>query len=448
METFDYLTIGGGSGGLASAFRAASHGAKVAIVEHKFLGGTCVNVGCVPKKVMWYASSVAEHLHYAEDFGFNIKDYTFDWPTLIAHREAYIQRIHRSYENRLIKNNIKVINGFARFVNANTVDVNGVHYRAQHILIAPGGHAIWPNIPGAKLGIDSDGFFALNDLPKKVAVVGAGYIAVELAGVLHALGSETTLVLRKDKPLRNFDPMLSDKLLAIMQQQNLQVLTHHTPKAVHGSPGNLTLEFTNNAKLNQLDCVIWAIGRAPNTAKLNLAAAHVATDAHGYITTDEYQNTSTNNIYAVGDATHRPALTPVAIAAGRRLASRIFNKQTNLKLNYENVCTVVFSHPPIGTVGLTEPEAITQYGAHNIKIYQTEFTPMFTALGNKRIATCMKLITHDKEEKIIGCHIIGHGADEMLQGFGVAINMGATKADFDNTIAIHPTSAEELVIMT
>jgi glutathione reductase (NADPH) len=340
-----------------------------------------------------------------------------------------------------------VIQGYARFVDAHTIEVNGVRYSADHISIATGGVPSWPDIPGAELGIDSDGFFALDHCPQRVAVVGAGYIAVEIAGVLQALGSETHLLVRHDKALRQFDAMLSDTLHQLMQQNGIQLHSHSQIRAVERLTDNSLQLTLQNGETLQVDCLIWAIGRTPNTAGLQLDAAGVVTDAAGFIPTDAYQNTNVPGIYALGDNTGRLALTPVAVAAGRRLAERLFNNKPDEHLNYELVPTVIFSHPPIGTVGLSEADARAQYGDAAIKIYQSEFTAMYRALTAHREPTRMKLVCAGPEQKIVGLHVIGYGADEMLQGFAVAIKMGATKADFDNCVAIHPTSAEELVTM-
>ncbi len=445
-QHFDYIAIGGGSGGIASVNRAASHGKKCAIIEAKVLGGTCVNVGCVPKKAMWFAGQVAEALKLAPDYGYEVEMPALDWSKLVASREAYISRIHASYDRVLAKNNVTVIQGFARFIDANTVDVNGTLYSADHISIATGGRPSWPEIPGAQFGIDSDGFFALAEQPKRVAIVGAGYIAVELAGVLNALGSETHLLVRHEKALRHFDPILSDTLVEQMARDGLKLHPHTEVTALQQQADSSLLLQLNNGNTLEVDCLIWAIGRTPATDKLNLAAAGVKIDEQGFISTDKFQNTNVPGIYAIGDNTGRMALTPVAVAAGRRLAERLFNGKTDLHLNYDLVPTVVFSHPAIGTIGLTEPEARAQFG-DDLKVYQSEFTAMYSALTSHRQPTRMKLICAGSDEKIVGLHVIGYGADEMLQGFAVAIKMGATKADFDNCVAIHPTSSEEFVTL-
>lgn len=446
-EHFDYIAIGGGSGGIASANRAASYGKKCAIVEAKVLGGTCVNVGCVPKKAMWFAGQIADALKLAPDYGYAVEAPPLDWGRLLQSREAYISRIHASYERVLGKNQVTVLKGHARFIDKNTLEVDGVRYSADHISIATGGVPAWPAIPGSELGIDSDGFFALDHCPKRVAVVGAGYIAVEIAGVLQALGSETHLLVRHDKALRSFDAMLSDSLHQLMQHNGIAVHPHtEVSRVSKEADGSLLLSLSGGQTL-QVDCLIWAIGRQPNSQNLNLAAAGVAADEAGFIPTDAYQNTNVPGIYAIGDVTGRVALTPVAVAAGRRLSERLFNGKTDEHLNYDLVPTVVFSHPPIGTIGLTEAQARAQYGDDAIKIYNSEFTAMYRALTSHREPTRMKLVCAGANQKIVGLHVIGFAADEMLQGFAVAIKMGATKADFDNCVAIHPTSAEEFVTM-
>ncbi|MGR5147610.1 glutathione-disulfide reductase [Photobacterium alginatilyticum] len=446
---FDYICIGGGSGGIASANRAAMHGAKVALIEAKALGGTCVNVGCVPKKVMWHGAQIAEAMHlYAKDYGFDVDVKKFDWSKLVESREAYISRIHTAYDNVLGNNKIEVINGFARFVDQKTIEVNGEHYTADHILIAVGGEPTIPNVPGAEHGIDSNGFFELNEQPKRTAVIGAGYIAVEIAGVLSALGTDTHLFVRKESPLRSFDPMIINTLVEVMDAEGPTLHTHSIPKeVVKEADGSVTLHFENGESHNT-DVLIWAIGRNPTTDKINLAATGVETNSRGYIKVDEYQQTNVDGIYCVGDIMEGGIeLTPVAVKAGRQLSERLFNGKTDAKMDYKLVPTVVFSHPPIGTIGLTEQEAIAEYGEENVKVYQSGFTAMYTAVTAHRQPCKMKLVCAGPDEKVIGLHGIGYTVDEMIQGFGVAMKMGATKADFDSVVAIHPTGSEEFVTM-
>ncbi|WP_159566799.1 glutathione-disulfide reductase [Budvicia diplopodorum] len=445
---YDYLAIGGGSGGIASINRAASYGKKCAIIEAKHLGGTCVNVGCVPKKIMWHAAQIAEAIHlYGPDYGFDTTVNNFDWKKLIASRSAYIDRIHQSYDRVLGNNKVDVITGFARFVDAHTVEVNGEKITADHILIATGGRPSIPTIPGAEYGINSDGFFKLDAMPKRVAVVGAGYIAVEIAGVLNGLGAETHLFVRKHAPLRTFDPTIVEALVEVMTAEGPALHTHAIPKSItKNANGSLTLTLEDGAE-HEVDCLIWAIGREPATDGIHLEAAGIKTDERGYISVDKFQNTNVSGVYAVGDNTGAVELTPVAVAAGRRLSERLFNNKPNEHLDYSNIPTVVFSHPPIGTIGLTEAQAREQYGDEEVKVYKSSFTAMYTAVTAHRQPCRMKLVCAGKDEKIVGIHGIGFGMDEILQGFAVAVKMGATKQDFDNTIAIHPTAAEEFVTM-
>ena len=449
---YDYIAIGGGSGGIASINRAASYGKKCAIIEAEELGGTCVNWGCVPKKVMWYGAHVAETIQrYAPDYGFDVELKGFDFKKLVQSRQQYIENIHRAYDNNLAKNGVEVIKGFAKFVDANTVEVNGEHITADHILIATGGHPIKPNIKGAEHGIDSDGFFKLNHLPKRVAIVGAGYIAVEIAGVLNSLGAEVHLYVRKHSPLRTFDHTIVETLLIEMEQAGIHLHTNTAISEVHkNGDDSLDLSISDGSEghIDTVDCLIWAIGRAPSTDSINLQATGVATTDNGKIKVDKFQNTNIDNIYAVGDIIENSVdLTPVAVAAGRRLSERLFNDKPDEHLSYELIPTVIFTHPPIGTIGLSEIDAVNQFGKDTIKCYTSTFTDMYSAVTQHRQKCTMKLICYGEDEKVIGLHGIGFGVDEMIQGFAVAIKMGATKADFDNTVAIHPTGSEEFVTM-
>jgi len=445
-STYDLIVIGGGSGGIAMANRAASYGAKVALIEAGRLGGTCVNVGCVPKKIMWNAASIAHVFHEAGDYGFTAKVERFDWGALKKSRDDYVSWLNGRYQAGLEKNGVEWIRGRARFNGPRAVAVNGSRLEAPNIAIATGGRPIIPAWKGAELGITSDGFFELPRQPRRVAVVGAGYVAVELAGVFRALGSEVALLVRRSSVLMSFDELLRDAVMREMTADGIEIHTNtHVRDAVRETSG-ITLRRIEGVDLKGFDCVLWAVGREPVTEDLNLSAAGVKTDTARRIITDEWQNTNVPGICAVGDVTGREALTPVAIAAGRRLSDRLFGGQPQRKLIYENIPTVTFSHPPLGTVGLTEADARARHG-DAVKIYQTEFTPLFHAFTHRKSKAVMKLVTVGKEEKIVGCHTFGPGADEMLQGFAVAVRMGATKRDFDDTVAIHPTSAEELVTL-
>jgi len=444
---YDLLAIGGGSGGLSVAERAAVYGKKCAVVESGKIGGTCVNVGCVPKKIMWAGANLAHSLDDAQDYGFDIENKGFHWGHLVSKREDYISGINSWYHNYLSDSNIDELQGFASFVDKHTVDVDGKQVTAEHIVIAPGTTPSIPNIPGAEFGISSDGFFALTECPKKVAIIGSGYIAVELAGVLNSLGSSVCMYLRKEHLLRTFDAVLRETLLEEMLDQGVNILPGtQISEIIKESDGTLSLCDNNGNKYTGYSELIWAIGRHPNTDGMKLDAINLQLDDRGFITTDIYQNTNIDNVFALGDVTGRAPLTPVAIAAGRRLADRLYNNQHDRHLDYKMIATVVFSHPPIGTVGLTEGEARKEHGA-SVKIYQTRFTSMYNAMTRHEVPTAMKLVCIGAQEKVVGCHIIGPGADEMLQGFAVAMRMGATKKDFDDTVAIHPTSAEELVTM-
>ena len=445
-EAFDLINIGGGSGGLASAQRAAELGAKTAVIESGRLGGTCVNVGCVPKKVMWNAASVALGLADAADYGFGVSTGDHDWGVLKHKRDAYIARLNAIYARNLEAKGVAHRQGAARFLDAHTVEVNGDRLSARHVVIATGGVPMIPALPGAELGITSNGFFELERRPQRVAVIGSGYVACELAGAFHELGSQTELFIRKDYVLTHFDVMLGKSLMREMQAQGIPIHTGVVPAALVERSGTKTLVAADGREFAGFDCVLWAIGRAANLAGLAPDAAGIERDADGFIITDQFQNTNVAGVYAIGDVTGRAALTPVAIAAGRRLSDRLFGGKPERHLNYEMIPSVVFTHPPVGSVGLSEREARGQFG-DAVKVYVAEFTPMYHAMTARKTRTDMKLVCVGPTEKIVGCHIIGLGADEMLQGFAVAIRMGATKSDFDDTVAIHPTSAEELVTM-
>lgn len=447
-QTHDLVVIGGGSGGLACAQRAVEYGAKVALVESARLGGTCVNVGCVPKKVMWNAAQIAHAAHDAAHYGFDLALADHDWRALREARDAYIQRLNGIYERNLANRKVELLRGHGRFIGVGEVRVGDTTLEAPHVVIATGGRPTVPPIPGAQFGITSDGFFALESRPARVAIVGSGYIAVELAGVFAALGSRVSLVIRRERVLRHFDAMLGDGLMKIMREEGIDIVTHAVPRALErDADGSLRLLTDDGRVAGPFDCVVWAIGREPLIDDLGLDRAGVRLDDSGHIAVDPLQQTNVGGVYAIGDVTGRALLTPVAIAAGRRLADRVFGGMVDRRLDYSGIPTVVFSHPPIGTVGLSEEEARDRYGAAAIKIYTSGFVPMYHALTPRKPRAEMKLVTVGAEQRIVGCHVIGAGADEMLQGFAVALKMGATKRDFDDTVAIHPTSAEEFVTM-
>ncbi|MGD8206788.1 MAG: glutathione-disulfide reductase [Thiohalocapsa sp.] len=444
-QHFDLIAIGGGSGGLAVAEKAAEHGKRVAIVEANKLGGTCVNVGCVPKKVMWYAANLAQDVRGAPDYGVRATLDGIDWKTLVDGRDGFVAGILDYWNGYVAGEGITHLQGWARFVDARTIEVDGHRFTADHIVIATGGRPVVPPVPGADLGITSDDFFALGEQPKRVCVVGGGYIGVELAGVLRLLGSDVTVVALEERVLEVFDPIVSEMVAANMAQDGIAMHLPFAVASLERQADGIAVYAKDGRTLSGFDTVLWAVGRAPNTADLNLEAAGVEVLPNGVIPTDAFQSTTATGVYAIGDVTGRAPLTPVAIAAGRRLADRLFNDQPERRLDYENIPTVVFAHPPAGSVGLTEAQA--RASGHSVTIYQTRFQPMRYALNHHGPRTAMKLVCVDDDERVVGIHMVGDGIDEMLQGFAVAVKLGATKADFDNTVAIHPVSAEELVTL-
>lgn len=459
---YQYLVIGGGSGGVASARRAASYGAKTLLIEGKYLGGTCVNVGCVPKKVMWNAADLASKIQIAaKGYNFDLSGAVppkFDWTTFKGKRDAYIERLRKIYASNLDKEKVDYVFGWAELVDKSTVrvklnDGGEAIYTADNILLATGGAPILPkDIPGAELGVTSDGFFEIDTLPKAVAVVGAGYIGVEISGVLNALGAESHLIIRGDTVLRKFDEMIQNEVTDAYVKHGVKVhkgtVVHKVEKAANG---RLTVYYGASDKSStqqiEVDHLIWALGRHPLSQDLNLTDVGIKLDSHGKVVTDEYQNTSVPNIYSVGDMAEKVELTPVAIAAGRKLSDRLFNNQHEAKLSYENIPSVVFSHPEAGTIGLTEKEAREKYA--KVKVYQSKFINMFYSPCEQsdKEYTVYKLIVEGDNERVVGLHLFGDASAEILQGFGVAVKMGATKADFDSCVAIHPTAAEELVTL-
>src|SRR5450432_4058164 len=447
MERLDYLVIGGGSGGLASARRAAAYGARVALIESGPLGGTCVNVGCVPKKIMWNAAEVAEELHVAASYGFDVEVRGLDFGALRARREAYIARMRGNYAANLKKDGVQLISGRGKFTGPGSVQVGEQMLSAKHVLIATGGVPAMPDVIGASLGSNSDGFFAVDALPQRVPIAGGGHMAAALAGILIQLGSEVTLAIRHERPLRGFDPMLGDGLREALEHCGVHVLHGVTVIGVERGAGEERIASLSDGRtLPPVDALFWAIGRHANTADLGLDVASVQLDMDGHVVVDEFQNASAPGIYAIGDVTGRATLTPVAIAAGRKLAERLFGGKPEAKLDYSDIPSVVFSHPPIGSVGLSELDARRLHG-DDVKVYTTQFCNMFHAVTELKPITRMKLVTVGSEERVVGVHVLGRGADEMIQGFAIAVKMRATKADFDRTVAVHPTATEELVTM-
>eukprot|EP00316_Scyphosphaera_apsteinii_P004527 CAMPEP_0119307838 /NCGR_PEP_ID=MMETSP1333-20130426/8217_1 /TAXON_ID=418940 /ORGANISM="Scyphosphaera apsteinii, Strain RCC1455" /LENGTH=480 /DNA_ID=CAMNT_0007311473 /DNA_START=160 /DNA_END=1602 /DNA_ORIENTATION=- len=450
-EEFDYLVLGGGSGGIASARRAAAHGAKVAVIERARLGGTCVNVGCVPKKVMFNAASVKEMIHQAAGYGFSIDGCSFDLPTLKEKRDAYVARLNGIYRNNLKNSAVTFIEGDASFAGPKLVSVGEAQYTAKHILVAVGGTPARPPIPGSEHAIDSDGFFDLTEVPEKVAVIGSGYIAVELAGILNVLGSKVDLFIRGETPLRNMEVDVVEMLVKEMQEAGINIISGDS-SAIEEADGKKTIHFKDGTERAGYDEVLFATGRKPVTTSLNLDAAGISTGRGGIIEVDEASRTSAEGVFALGDVIGKVDLTPVAIAAGRLLSDRLFAgaSEESTIMDYDLIPTVVFSHPPLAVMGLTESQAIERYGVDKVTVHKTTWVNMvysreFLVPDQPQPKTMAKLVCVGDEQRIVGVHMIGLAVDEILQGFGVAIKLGATKADFDSIVAIHPTSSEELV---
>lgn len=412
----------------------------------------------MPKKITWSAAALAEQLHDAKSYGFAIEQVApFDWTTFAQKRAAYVKRLNGIYDKNLQNDKVEWLHGKATFIDKQSVEVklddgSKEIIKAKKILIAVGGHPNVPDVPGADLGVTSDGFFELYQQPKKVAVVGAGYIAVELAGMFNALGTETHLFIRHEKFLRTFDPMIQDKIKAEYQRQGMTIHTLSSQSKVEDlGNGNKRLHYKDASGEGTLDvdCLLWAIGRSPELEGLGLDKIGVELAKNGHIKVNDYQETNVPDIFALGDACDKGfELTPVAIAAGRKLSDRVFGGKEGAKLEYANIPSVVFAHPEVGSIGMTEPAAREKYG-DDVKVYSTNFTAMYYSMmeQEQKGPTAYKLVCVGKDEKVVGLHILGVGSSEVLQGFGVAIKMGATKADFDSCVAIHPTSAEELVTM-
>jgi glutathione reductase (NADPH) len=446
MESYDYdlFVIGAGSGGVRAARMAATFGARVAVAEDRYLGGTCVNVGCVPKKLFVYASHFREDFHDAGGFGWNVTTADFDWDTLRDNKTREIERLNQVYDNLLVNSGVEIINGRGRIVDANTVSVNGSNYSAKNILIATGGWPFIPDFPGAEHVISSNEVFYLETLPKKVLVVGGGYIAVEFSSIFNGLGVETELVYRGPLFLRHFDQEVREVTAREMTKKGIKLKLSCTIEQVSKNPdGSLTATLNSGEELTA-DCILYATGRKPYTADLGLENVNVATREDGSIEVDDFYQTTEPSIYALGDVIGGMELTPVALAEGMALANGLFNNN-RYTLDYDNIATAVFCQPPIGTVGLTEQEARERYT--DIDIYSSSFRPMKHTLSGSNEKTFMKIIVNKADDRVLGVHMVGAEAGEIIQGVAIALNAGATKAVFDRTIGVHPTSAEEFVSM-
>jgi glutathione reductase (NADPH) len=441
---FDLFVIGAGSGGVRASRVAASLGARVAIAEERYLGGTCVNVGCIPKKLLVYASEFAEDFRDSAGFGWTVGDRSFDWNKLIANKNVEISRLNGIYENLLINSGVKILRSRARIIDEHTLDAGGERFTASNILVATGGWPTVPKVPGAELAITSNEAFFLGRMPRRVVIVGGGYIGLEFAGIFDGLGAQVTVVHRGEMFLRGFDDDMRFALALAMRKRGIELrLDTEVSRVDRGDGGGVRVILTRGPAADA-DLIMFATGRAANTHGIGLEDAGVMLDGVGAIVVDHYSRTSVENIYAIGDVTNRKNLTPVAIAEGRAVAETLFGKRA-MSVDYGNVPSAVFSQPPIGTVGLTETEARKQYG--EIDIYKSDFRPLRHTVGGRDERSLMKLIVDRKTDRVVGCHMIGDDAGEIIQGFAVAIQCGATKAQFDATIAIHPTAAEEFVTM-
>lgn len=447
MKTYDFIVIGGGSGGIASANRAAEYGAKSLIIEEDAVGGTCVNRGCVPKKIAWFGSQLINNTHlYAADFGITSTIDGFDYHVMKKNREAYIARTHQSYFNGFESRGTEFLKGHAEFVDNHTLRVGDETYTAPHIAITAGSHIVLPDVEGIEYVETSDDFFTWEDLPESVVLVGAGYVALEIAGLLNGLGVDTTLVIRHDLPMRSFDQEIIEKLVEHMEGAGIHILKNHNVSSIKQQDKGYTVAFEEGDSVDA-ERVLYAVGRRPNTDRIGIENTDVELTERGHVKVNEYHRTNVEGVYALGDIIGKADLTPVAIKAGRTLADELFNDAEPFRVDYEGVPTVLFTHPEIGKVGLSEEQAREKYADQPIKVYRSRFTTMRTGLGDHREQTIMKLVTVGEDERVVGLWGIGSDVAEMIEGFAVAIQMGATKSDFDRTIAIHPTSSEEFVTM-
>jgi glutathione reductase (NADPH) len=441
---FDLFTIGAGSGGVASSRRAAGYGARVGICEELRVGGTCVLRGCVPKKLLVYGAQFADAFADAAGFGWTVPPARFDWPTLIAAKNQEIGRLSQIYINMLKNSGVEIIDGRGVLVDAHTVEIAGRHYTADKILVAVGGHPTVPNIPGIEHVISSNEALDLPTLPRRIVIVGGGYIAVEFAGIFNGFGSEVVEIIRREELLYGFDDDLRVTLAQEMRGRGVEIHTRTQVARIEQAQQGGFSVFTTIGQEISADLVMYATGRKPNTRGLGLAEAGVKLNDNGAVVVDEWQRSSVSNIYAVGDVTDRLNLTPVAIAEGRAIAETLYNNNP-IKMDHADVPTAVFSQPPIGTVGLTEEEARRRHG--DIDIYCARFKPMKNTLSGRDERTFMKLIVDAKTDRVLGCHMLGPDAPEIAQGLAIAIKCGATKKQFDQTVGIHPSAAEEFVTM-
>ncbi|APC14477.1 glutathione-disulfide reductase [Pseudomonas frederiksbergensis] len=442
---FDLYVIGAGSGGVRAARFAAGFGAKVAVAESRYLGGTCVNVGCVPKKLLVYGAHFAEDFEQSQGFGWSLGEANFDWATLIANKDREINRLNGIYRNLLVGSGVTLHEGHAKIVGPHEVEINGGRHTAKHILIATGGWPQIPEIPGHEHAISSNQAFFLKELPKRVLVVGGGYIAVEFAGIFHGLGAETTLLYRGELFLRGFDGAVRKHLQEELTKRGMNLQFNADIERIEKqADGSLNVTLKDGREL-QADCVFYATGRRPMVDNLGLENTRVTLDKKGFVEVDEQYQTAEPSILAIGDVIGRVQLTPVALAEGMAVARRLFKPEQYRLVDYKMIPTAVFSLPNIGTVGLSEEQAREE--GYEVQIFESRFRPMKLTMTESQERTLMKLVVDGKTDKVLGCHMVGPEAGEIVQGLAIALKAGATKRDFDETIGVHPTAAEEFVTM-
>ncbi|ATN12415.1 glutathione-disulfide reductase [Pseudomonas sp. FDAARGOS_380] len=442
---FDLYVIGAGSGGVRAARFAAGFGAKVAVAESRYLGGTCVNVGCVPKKLLVYGAHFAEDFEQASGFGWSLGEANFDWATLIANKDREINRLNGIYRNLLVNSGVTLHEGHARLVDAHQVEINGERFTAKHILIATGGWPQIPEIPGREHAIGSNEAFFLKELPKRVLVVGGGYIAVEFAGIFHGLGAQTSLLYRGDLFLRGFDGSVRKHLQEELTKRGLDLQFNADIERIDKQADGSLKATLKDGRVLEADCVFYATGRRPMLDNLGLENTGVKLDERGFVAVDDLYQTAEPSILAIGDVIGRVQLTPVALAEGMAVARRLFKPEQYRAVDYANIATAVFSLPNIGTVGLTEEDA--RKNGHNVQVFESRFRPMKLTLTDCQEKTLMKLVVDADTDKVLGCHMVGPDAGEIVQGLAIALKAGATKQHFDETIGVHPTAAEEFVTM-
>ncbi|TIH08179.1 glutathione-disulfide reductase [Pseudomonas leptonychotis] len=442
---FDLFVIGAGSGGVRAARFAASYGARVAVAESRYLGGTCVNVGCVPKKLLVYGAHFADDFEQAQGFGWSLEQANFNWGTLIANKNREIDRLNGIYRNLLVNSGVTLLEGHARIVDDHSVELDGKRYSAKNILIATGGWPHIPEVPGHEHAIGSNEVFFLEQLPKRVLVIGGGYIAVEFASIFNGLGAKTSLLYRGELFLRGFDNAVRVHLQEELSKRGLDLQFNSDIARIDKQADGSLQATLKDGRVLDADCIFYATGRRPMLDNLGLENTQVELDERGYIHVDEQYQTSTPSILAIGDVIGRVQLTPVALAEGMAVAKRLFKPEQYRKVDYQMIPTAVFSLPNIGTVGLSEEQA--KKDGYSVSVFESRFKPMKLTMTESQERTLMKLVVDTATDRVLGCHIVGPEAGEIVQGLAVALKAGATKQHFDETIGVHPTAAEEFVTM-